>query len=77
MDTNDSNNILLNSIVKLVIASDYDSRERRLDNYASILDVNSNPTILIQIDPINETLLFTYILSIKLIFNLKYSSYFS
>lgn len=57
VDTNDSNNILLNSIVKLVIASDYDSRERRLDNYASILDVNSNPTILIQIDPINETLL--------------------
>ena len=47
-------NLLLNSIAKLEVSSDYDSKERRFNNYGSLLDINCNPSLLIVIDPIEE-----------------------
>ncbi len=51
-------NLLLKSMIKIEISSDYDAKERRFNNYAAILDLNSNPSLLILLDPINEPLKF-------------------
>lgn len=56
--TNYKHNLLLKSIIKLEISSDYDAKERRFNNYGSILDLNSNPSVLIWLDPIDEPLRF-------------------
>lgn len=50
--------LLLKSLVKLEVSSDYDAKERRFNNYGSILDLNSNPSLLILLDPINESIKF-------------------
>ena len=49
----------LTSLTKIQLSSNYDAKERRLNDYASILDTKTNPSILMKFDPINETLEFT------------------
>jgi hypothetical protein len=49
---------LQKSIIYFHVASDYNSREKRLDNFFNVLDQNSNPTVHIEIDVLDKPLEF-------------------
>ena len=51
---NTSPNVFLNSLVKLEISTNYDTKEQRFNNYASLIGQNSNPVLLLQIDPLSQ-----------------------
>jgi hypothetical protein len=46
-------NEILKSLVKVKVSTDYDSKERLFNNYASVIDQNSNPVLLMEFDPFN------------------------
>ena len=49
-----SPNVFLNSLVKLEISTNYDTKEQRFNNYAALIGEKSNPILLIQIDPLSQ-----------------------
>ncbi len=53
--------LFLNSLIRMEISTDYDQKERRFSNYVSIMNEKSNPTVLMEFDPIERPLEF-YIL---------------
>lgn len=57
-ETSNKNENFLKNLVQIKISSDYDSKERKFSNYANIIDQNSNPTILMEFDPIEPSLEF-------------------
>lgn len=50
--------LILNSMIRLEVSTDYDQKERRFNNYAQIIDQRSNPTLLIQFDPLPQPIQF-------------------
>jgi len=49
---------LQKSIIFFHVSSDYNSREKRLDNFVNVLDQNTNPTVHIEIDVLDKPLEF-------------------
>ncbi len=50
--------LFLNSLLRMEISTDYDQKERRFTNYVSIMNERSNPTLLMEFDPIERPLEF-------------------
>jgi len=57
-ETNSNNELFLKSLVQMKLSSDYDTKERIFNNYANIIDQNTNPTLLMEFDPIEISLEF-------------------
>jgi hypothetical protein len=49
---------LQRSIIYFHVSSDYNSREKRFDNFFNVLDQKTNPTVLIEIDVLEKPLEF-------------------
>lgn len=50
--------LILQSLIKMKMSSEFNSRERFFKNYASIMDLNSNPILLMEFDPIDKPIEF-------------------
>lgn len=50
----DHKTFILKSIIRMEVSSDYDVKERRFVNYASVMDVNSEPALLLEFDPVEQ-----------------------
>ena len=49
---------ILNSLVTMEVSTDYEQKERRFGNYAWVMDDRSNPTLLMEFDPIDRPIEF-------------------
>ena len=47
-------NSFLNSLIHMEISTNYDFKEQKLTNYAAFIKLNSNPVLLMQIDPLQN-----------------------
>lgn len=60
---------LLQNLIRFIVSTDFDSKERQFANYASIMDQTSDPALLMDFDPIDKDIEFwitwTNSLSIK------------
>jgi hypothetical protein len=50
--------LILNSLIKIQISTDYDQKERKFTNYASLMNQKSNPTLLMEFDPLEKPIEF-------------------
>lgn len=49
----------LQSLIKIQVSTDFEQKERQFSNYANIMDVNSNPIVAMEFDPINVPIEFS------------------
>ena len=60
LKTSSVNNLFLQSLIKIEISTEFDARERKFSkNYASIIDQNDNPELLMEFHPLEDQLDFT------------------
>lgn len=48
----------LQSLIKIQVSTDFEQKERHFSNYANIMDVDDNPLVSMEFDPINEPIEF-------------------
>lgn len=55
---NEMRDNFLQSLIKIQVSTDFEQKERHFSNYANIMDIDDNPLVSMEFDPINQPIEF-------------------